>query len=179
MSTPAWQVDWTLAAGFAKIEQQFGAIREILDDPDLYNLRDAAVSGWRCGEQAGHLAMVTRWIAMGIEANLADPTRDSDGKLGDVTAPVLQAGAFPRGAATAPPEVDPTRRPRDDILPILPAAVSAWQSLRAKTADLSDCPARFPHFALGYLTIAEWVVFCAIHTAHHLEIVRDIRVAAS
>ena len=56
--TPVWQVDeWTLPASLRKIDQQWMLIREILNDPALYDLRDASVSGWSCGEHTGHVTM--------------------------------------------------------------------------------------------------------------------------
>jgi len=174
--TDPWQVDeWTVDAGFAKIEQQWGLVSALLGTPELYGERDPAVSGWSCGEHAGHIAMVSLWIATEIGANLTQPDRDADGAWADPTAGILEAGVFPRGVAQAPERVDTKGRPRDEFLPVLPLAIEAWASLRGKAAELTACEARFPHFILGYLTSAEWVRFCAIHTAHHMRVVRDIR----
>ncbi len=178
--TPVWQVGaWNLDDDLAKIGQQWAYLREILEDPEVYSLRDSAVSGWSCGEHAGHLAMVTHRVAAGIEENLLDPQRDVEGEWTEPAGAVLEAGDFPRGAAQSPPEVDPAGRPREDFLPVLPGAESAWHEVGSKVDRLLDCPARFHHFVLGYLTSAEWVRFCALHTAHHLAVVRDIRAGAA
>ena len=178
--TPVWQVEaWSLAKDLAKIKQQWGYIRGILEDPALYALRDSNVSGWSCGEHAGHLAMVSCRVAARIERNLEEPQRNVDGEWAEFTAAILEQGDFPRGAAKSPPEVDPSDRPREDFLPVLSEAERAWAEIGSKADRLPACPARFPHFVLGYLTSAEWVRFCALHTAHHLAVVRDIRAGAS
>jgi hypothetical protein len=179
-TTPAWEVGaWDLGADLDKIAQQWDFVRAVLEDPELFDLRDAEISGWSCGEHAGHIAMVTHWIAAGIEENLRNPTRDQTGEWGEPTAWILEEGGFPRGVAESPPEVNTLGRPREDFTPILPTAVEAWRSIADKSASLPSCPARFPHFALGYMTSTEWVRFCALHTAHHLAVVRDLRGGAA
>ena len=170
---------WDLDADLAKIDQQWESLRVILEDPELYELRDAEISGWSCGEHAGHIAMVTHWIAGGIEENLVDPLRDADGQWSASAESILIAGDFPRGAAESPPEVNPLGRPREDFLLVLPAAVAAWEAVAGKAERLPACAARFRHFALGYLTSTEWVRLCALHTAHHLAVVRDLRGGAA
>jgi hypothetical protein len=178
--TPVWQVgSWDLEADLDKVVQQWDYVREVLEDPQLYELRNSDVSGWSCGEHAGHIAMVTHWVAAGIEQNLLEPQRDVDGEWTEPTAAILEQGDFPRGAAQSPPEVDPAGRPREDFVPVLPVAEAAWLEVGAKLGQLPSCPARFHHFALGYLTSTEWVRFCALHTAHHLAVVRDIRAGAA
>ena len=177
--TSAWQMEaWSLDDDFTKIEQQWAYVREVLEDSVIYDFRDSGISGWSCGEHVSHVALVTHWIAIGIEENLADPTRHSDGEWAEPTAWILNEGYFPRGAAQSPPQVDTAGRPREDFLPVFPEAVKSWVTVRSKSADLPGCLARFPHFALGYLTSTEWVRFCALHTAHHLAVVRDIRANA-
>jgi hypothetical protein len=175
--TPVWEVGtWDLSSDLAKIEQQWSYVRDILESPDLYALRNDAISGWSCGEHVGHVVVVTHWIASGIEQNLREPTRDSDGAWTEPTESILIAGAIPRGAAESPPEVNPAGRCREEVLPVLPEAQAAWREIASKSDRLPRCEARFPHFALGYLNSTEWVRFCAVHTAHHLAVVRDLRV---
>lgn len=177
MSTiPEWQVDaWDLPADFSKIEQQWSHLRDLLRDPALFQTRDDRVSGWTCGQHAGHLALVTQWIAMEIDHNLREPTRDVDGEWNEDAERVLSSGDFPRGMWHAPEAVNPEDRPANDLLVVLSDADHRWGDLKKRSDDLADCRARFLHFMLGYLTSAEWVRFCAIHSAHHLAIVRDIR----
>jgi hypothetical protein len=177
---PVWQVGAReLSSDLAKIEQQWNYVRDILESPDLYVLRNGEISGWSCGEHAGHVVLVTRWIASGIEQNLREPTRDADGAWAEPTESILVAGDFRRGAAESPPEVNTFGRDHEEFLPVLPAAEAAWREIASKSNELPRCEARFPHFALGYLNSTEWVRFCALHTAHHLAVVRDLRVGAA
>jgi hypothetical protein len=176
--TPPWKVDpWDLRADLDKIRQQWPAAHEILSDAALSALRAPAVSEWTCGEQAGHILLAGQATAQRIEGNLADPQRDRDGASADFTRRVLEAGGFPRGRAKAPAGVDPVTRQLEDLVALLPSVVASWEAIAAREEELASCPARARHFAFGYLTSAEWVRMCAVHTAHHLAIVRDMREA--
>lgn len=175
MSETWWVDPRNLGSDFAKIEQQWATLREILDDAALFQLRNTAVSGWSCGEQAGHAVLVAHSMARVIESNLAHPDRNVDGAWTEHTGAVLEAGRFPRGRAKTPEPFDPAGKSREDFARALEDAAAAWARLRARPDEVAACPARARHVVFGYLTSAEWVRSCAIHTAHHLAIVRDIR----
>ncbi len=178
--TPPWQLDpWNLPADLRKIEQQWTALGEILEDPARYELRHAATSGWRCGDQAGHALIAAFGIARGIERALAEPERDQDGKRDEAAGAVLESGIFPRGRVQAPERLDPTGRSREELVAMITPTMVAWSSLASRADTLATSTGRFPHFLFGHLTSAEWVRFCAIHNAHHLALARDIEVAAS
>ena len=173
-TTPPWTVDgWDLAADLAKIEQQWGPVREILESPSRFDLRHPPTSGWGLGEHAGHIAITTFGIARGIEVNLASPERDRDLQRGEPAEALLRNGTLTRGV-TAPERIDPKGRSREDLVGIARRAIDAWSALAERPEVIASCPARFPHFMLGHLTSADWVRFCAIHTAHHLTLVREI-----
>jgi len=175
-TTPPWEVGpWDLRSDLEKVLQQWTPVREILGSTELHEMGASDVSGWSCGEHAGHIVLVGEAMAGAIEDNLADPERDRDRTWAEYTGRVLEAGRLPRGRATAPPRMDPTGRPREDFAALLPHVASSWEELAGREEALRACPARARHFAFGYLTSAEWVRMCAIHTAHHLAIVRDIR----
>jgi hypothetical protein len=175
-TSPPWQVDaWDLPADLEKIRQQWTPLREILDDGALYALRVPGVSEWSCGEQVGHIVLVAQAMAHAIEGNLAEPERDREGEWAEFTERVLESGGFPRGRAQAPTRLDPTPHGHDDFAALLPRVLDSWESIATREEALRRCLSRARHFAFGYLTSAEWVRMCAIHTAHHLAIVRDIR----
>jgi hypothetical protein len=178
--TTEWEVDaWSLENDFAKIEQQWDYVRELLEEPALYGLGNPAVSGWSCGEHAGHITLASYWIADEIGRNLREPDRNVEGEWAEGARAVLEEGDIPLGAWTSPAGVHPAGRQREDLLTLVSETQTVWRGMAAKASALADCPARFPHFALGYLTSTEWVRFCAIHTAHHLSIVRKIRARSS
>jgi hypothetical protein len=176
--TPPWQVGvWDLAADLAKIEQQWEPLRCLLEEPARFDVRHGETSRWGCGEHAGHAVLAAFGMARGIERCLSEPERDRDHAPQDRAAALLASGRFPRGAH-APEPLDPTGRTREELLTRVAPAAAAWSSLAARADLLASCPGRFPHFLLGHLTCLEWTRFCAIHTAHHLGLVREIEAAA-
>jgi hypothetical protein len=175
MSTPGWLAGpWDLQSDLDTIERQWRPLRTILDSESLFDRRDPEVSGWSCGQHAGHCLLVARSIAEAIEGNLAQPDRNRDETTPEVATRVFETGGFPRGVAKSPAELEPEQRPRGAFLSLLPDAVAAWSRIGLGIEELADCPARDRHFALGYLTSSEWVRMCTVHTAHHLKVVRDI-----
>ncbi len=178
-TTPPWEVDaWDLPADLAKIEQQWEALGAILQDAPRFDLRHPATSGWGCGEHAGHSVIAASGIAKGIERALAEPDRDRNEKASEGAETLLRGGVFPRGVVQAPERLDPTTRSRAEFVAMASSAAAAWSTLAARQDALAECPARFRHLMLGYLTSVEWIRFCAIHTAHHLMLVREIEGAA-
>ena len=173
--TPPVQVDqWDLEKDFAKINQQWASVFAVLENEKYFDIGSDDVSAWSCGQQAGHIALVMESIADGIQENLADPNRNAEGTLAAIAPSVLTGGVIPRGVGQAPEGVKPGGRGSEELLELLKSSRKKWQAIEARSAQLGDCPARFPHFAFGQLTSTDWVRFAAIHTAHHLKIIRDI-----
>jgi hypothetical protein len=165
---------WELTADLRKIEQQWRYLARVLEDGDLFERTDTEVSDWSCGQHVGHAVLIAKTMAGRIDANLADPTRHSEEKTPGDALRVLTRGGFTRGAARAPSAARPEGRGQDELQSLLHVAVEAWARIAARVDELPACRARAEHFALGYLTSTEWVRMCAVHTAHHLRIVRDI-----
>lgn len=173
--SPPWLTDeWDLSGDIAKIGQQWPTLRRILEDATLFDRRDSEVSGWSCGQHAGHSLLVAAVIAERIEGNLGDPDRNSGEQPHELAHHVFTKGGFRRGVATAPPEALPEGRSREDYLSMLPEVVAAWEAIETRADELPGCAARARHFTLGHLTSTEWVRMCAVHTAHHLRLVLDI-----
>lgn len=181
MSTsPPWRTDdWSLGADLVKIDQQWVAIRRVLEDPSLFERSEPDISEWSAGGHAIHIVLVAHTIADRIEGNLADPERNREETTPELAHRVLAAGGFTRGVAEAPPETRPDRHTREEALSLLPMAIAAWERIRDRAPELADCPARARHFTLGHLSSIEWVRMCAVHTAHHLKVIRDIAGAGS
>lgn len=170
-----WQVgEWELVQDLAQIEEQWASIEEILRDGQRFDRLAPDVSAWSSGQHAGHAILVARTIADHVEGNLAEPDRNREQVAPELAWRVLAGGRFTRGSVTAPPEVNPEAKGREEFLALLPATIASWRAIQARAAQLPGCEARFPHFRLGYLSSVEWVRMCVVHTAHHLAIVRDI-----
>jgi hypothetical protein len=170
-----WQVgEWELGQDLAKIEEQWVSIEEILRDAARFDRRVPDVSAWSAGQHAGHAILVAETIADRIEGNLAEPDRNREQVAPELALRVLAGGRFTRGSATAPAEVNPEAKGREEFLALLPTAIASWRAIQAGAEQLPACEARFPHFRLGYFSSVEWVRMCVVHTAHHLAIVRDI-----
>jgi DinB superfamily len=179
-TSPPWKVDaWVLSDDFAKIRQQWHPLRDILADARFCDVTAPTVSAWTCGAQACHVAITADVIARAIERHLERPEHNVDGEWAPSTARVLEDGVLPRGAIKAPAIVDPSGRSAEELLDLLPAIEARWQALEARADELPDLPARTKHAALGSLSSVDWVRLCAVHTAHHLLIVRDIAASAS
>jgi len=176
MDGPVWEAGPnTLEAGFGKVRQQWPAILEILSSDYFFETRAPGLSGWSCGQHAAHLALVTSWIAAELEANLDDAGRSTDGSANEIGLRVLAAGRIPKGSAQTPPQGRPDGRGRAALVDVLTGARAVWSRLEERAPELAACAARVGHPVLGALNSVEWVRFSALHTAHHLAIVRDVR----
>lgn len=180
MSTlPPWQVDaWDLEKDLVKIRQQWDPVRRILEDAPLCEVAAPSISGWSCGEQARHIVLTTRVIASAVGRHFRKPDSNTEGEWTRAARGVLEDGVITRGAVQAPAALDPATSSREEVLRQLPADMAAWETLSERADEMPALRARSPHSALGYLDTVDWVRMCAVHTAHHLAIVRDIVAAA-
>jgi len=173
--TPPWQTDeWDVGADLEKIRQQWATISRVLEDDSLFDRSDSDISAWSCGQHAGHVLLVSRIMADEIDGNLGAPERNVDGARHELAHRVFSVGGFRRGVATSPREALPGGHSRTDFLALLPDVVGSWERIAGRADEVSASRARSEHFTLGYLTSSEWVRMCAVHTAHHLKVVRDI-----
>ncbi len=181
MSTqPPWRVGARdLESDLAKIRQQWDPVRRILEDAPLCDVAAPSVSAWSCGEQALHIVLTARLIAGTVGRHFQKPDRNVEGEWTAAARGVLERGVITRGAVQAPAILDPAAASREDVLAQLPADMAAWETLSGRADEMPALGARSPHFALGFLDSSDWVRMCAVHTAHHLGIVRDIVAATA
>lgn len=175
MSSPMEADTWDVEPDLGKIEQQWASLVALTEDAELFGLRADAVSGWGVGEQVGHVALVCAGIAGQIEALLAKPETGVGETYKDFAEAMLASGTIPRGAGKAPDAVAVQGEPdAAKIRSELHAARARWAGLGERADEMAASRATYPHFALGALTPANWARFVAVHTAHHLKIVKDI-----
>lgn len=161
---------------FANVAQQWPALFALCDDAAMFGARAEGVSGWGVAQQAYHCGLALARIGGGIENLLANPTQGAGlGFTHPQAGALLAGGALPRGIAKSPEFLIPPAAPTpDETRTLLKGAKAKWEALEKRRAEIPTCAATFPHPMLGNFTSAQWVRFIALHTGHHLKIVRDI-----
>ena len=168
-----------IKSDFAELIRHWDALQEILGNEAYCAVKDESVSGWDCGEHAGHIVLTYNVIAGGIQSNLADPDQNKDKPHAEFMPDVFDGGKIPRGAGKAPDYIAPKGYTREEFLAMLGTVRETWADFESRMGELDECTGKFPHFAFGHLTSAQWVRFVTMHTLHHLYIIRDILAACS
>ncbi len=76
--------------------------------------------------------------------------------------------------AQAPEAIRPEGKTREEFIKLLESERKAWNDIEKMSDKLKELKSRTPHPAFGPLSCTEWVRSVAIHSGHHLAIVRDI-----
>ncbi len=173
-SSPAKVDAFELGVDFAKLNQQFDAVAAVLKNEAYFNLKNEKVSKWSCGDQAGHIVLAAQMMRGGLQSNIDNPEQNVDGQPNPMGKSVMAAGDFPRGVAQAPEAIRPEGKSREDFIKLLESERKAWKDLEKMSDKLKELKSRAPHPAFGPLSSVEWVRFVAIHSGHHLALVRDI-----
>ncbi|MEK7793667.1 MAG: DinB family protein [Candidatus Hydrogenedentota bacterium] len=173
-TSPAKVDAWDIKADFAKLNQQFDAVAEVLNSEKYFNVKNEKVSKWSCGDQAGHIVLAAQMMRGGLQANIDNPELNVDGQPNEQGKAVMAGGDFPRGVAQAPEAIRPEGKTRDEFIKLLASEKKAWNDLEKMSDKLVALKSRSPHPAFGPLSCSDWVRFVAIHSAHHLALVRDI-----
>lgn len=167
--------EWNLEGDFAQIPAQFDAIEAEIEAGDL-DRRNDAVSTWSVGQQLIHTVVTAISIPLAIRQILRGGGEETGEGITETGREILTSGIIPRGRGDAP---DPSRReetpPAEEIVAALAKARKKWEVVAPQMDDLRSATNRMPHPAVGPLTAAEWVRFEAVHAAHHLKLVDDIR----
>lgn len=157
------------------ISSQWDYLLELCADGELFDLQQDSVSAWSVGQQLAHVGIVVNLLASAIEGMLANPDQDAGLEPNEMGMAVLTGGEIPRGRGQAPDMLTPKGDETPDVVQaVLMAAKPKWEAFSGQVNEILNCTATFPHFALGNFTPAQWIRFNAIHTDHHLHIIRDI-----
>ena len=167
---------WDLEKNFATIGRQWGGLFALCDDPALFGARAEAVSAWGVDRQVHHVGIALNGIGRGVEVLLANPQQDAGlGPTHPFAMPMLEGGTIPRGVGKAPEWLHPPDAPKaSETRALIQVCKVAWDALDKKRTQIENCPATYPHFALGNFTSQQWVRFMAVHTAHHFKIIHEI-----
>jgi len=161
----------------AGVERLSRRVERLLELPEQRLLRrDEARSGWSPAEHLFHLAFANE-MSLKNAANLVAGKGKlirPRAELVPQVADILRRGRLPRGAE-APRFVRPPPSIDFDFLREIAAGVRASVArLAADPAAIEAAPDGIPHQILGVLSASQWVRFARIHSAHHLQIVREL-----
>lgn len=171
---------WDLKRNLDTVSRQWTGLLVLCDVPEAYAVKSSTVSGWGVGQHVHHLGIENDLIADALEKVLVDPSIG----VGLVPThpaaiPILERGRIPRGGGQAPEILHPPPVPmRADTRALIESAKRRWGALTDRREELQRSSATHPHPILGPFTPVHWVRFIAMHTAHHLKIVREILEAA-
>jgi hypothetical protein len=144
-------------------------------DPEHLGAVSDSVSHWSPRMHLDHAALATASVCGAIRKILAGDARCvAPGPASDPLRAILESGAIPRGVADAPAAM----KPPEDVSHVVACAHLAEcrrhvAELATRVPEIEAATLRFPHFALGPMTAAEWVRFARIHFEHHVAIARD------
>ncbi len=160
---------------FETINRQWPILFTLCEDEARFAGSNPEISAWDVAMQAGHIALAAESLAAIVEKLLAAPEKGAGKGPNEMGVHVLKSGVIPRGAGKVPDgltwEGDCTPAA---VRTRLASAQARWDGLASRIADIEKAESTFPHYAFGPLTPADWTRFCAMHTAHHLAIIRDI-----
>ena len=159
-----------------RIDRQFEQIGELVaaGDPALA-VHAPKISAWSVGQQVDHMLNV----AQGVFSRLTGEGEEVAERINLSGRILLGLGWFPRGVARSPKAALPAEAPAAAALGERLARLRGdYQDLRFRTGLLASRKRLLRHPYFGGLDCAQSLRFVAVHTHHHLKIVRDIRRAA-
>ncbi len=142
-------------------------------------LQSARVSAWSVAQHLDHLAQANRLCADAIARILDSPPSGPEPGLTLAGHAVLLTGRIPRGRGSAPSATVPSTASTSETRNRLREAHQAVTAIGERLGDLDGAQGRLGHPALGGFTAFQWLRFIAIHTRHHLKIIKDIQRAES
>ena len=137
-----------------------------------------AVSAWSVEQHCYHLALSADLAFANVQALLGGTSARivHVGQPNELAREVFAAGGYPRGRSQAPRTVWPPEQPERVLLELeLERIASSLAALAPEGPAIAGAGGRIPHRQLGALSAAEWLHFARLHTAHHVEIVRELR----
>ena len=172
MSAPALTQDFaTLLAHLDESEALLGLHAATLALPI------PALSAWSPEQHLAHLALANELVARNITSLVrgSGPLVVEAGEPPAEALAILASGRIPRGRSQSPRIVRPPEAVQRAYLIEWLAGNRREFLQHAGNADaVARAHKKVPHQVLGPLTASQWVRFAAMHTGHHLEIVREL-----
>lgn len=131
-----------------------------------------AVSGWSVAQHLDHVTKVARWFLKGASSDWHAP--EGTPPINPAGRFVLLTGWIPRGRGRSPEPVKGLDADAATLRDQLAVCRELVGKLRSGPGLRPGGPLAMRHPLFGGLTAAQGVRFAAVHTRHHLKIVRDI-----
>ena len=138
------------------------------------------VSGWSSEQHLAHVALANELVLRNLKSLATGQghllVREAESNPRALA--VLAAGKLPRGQAQSPRMVRPPERVDRALLELLLAdGRAALREIDPETLPVGE--PKIPHQLLGPLDAPQWARFAAVHTRHHLAIVREVLAAVA
>ena len=143
--------------------------------PAALGRREPSVSEWSVAQHADHVAKVARWFLKGAASDWRAPEGTPGISLSGRF--VLLTGWIPRGRGRAPEPVRGVEADAATLVSELAVCRELIERVHAGAGLATGGPLALVHPLFGGLTAEQGVRFAAVHTRHHLKIVRDIESA--
>ncbi len=160
---------------FDQLHRHLDRLQALLDEGEpLLARRVAKVSAWSVGQQADHMLKILDRGLTRVERGGKTPSRGINltGRI------CLGLGWIPRGVGKAPEGMEGTETSAPELAAHLAAIRARLAAVRDRQEGMRPGERVLPHPYFGGLDLPQTVRFWAIHTAHHLKIVDDIRRAS-
>ncbi|MEE9155571.1 MAG: DinB family protein [Gemmatimonadota bacterium] len=149
---------------------------EISQQPDEVVLfRAESISRWNTAEQLEHVAISNRQIVKRMDEILSAGEPEEASGPSPAGRVILLTGYIPRGIGKAPEHTLPRSTSLEQVRQSVSESQRSVTDLVSRLPEIDSCRRRFNHHVLGGFTPAQWLQFMAIHTRHHLKIIRDIQ----
>lgn len=154
-----------------RLETQLAEIEALLrQGEEVARSRVPSVSGWSVAQHLDHVLLA---LERSLGKLLSNPSSLS-ARINWVGRAVLAMGWFPRGVARAPKGFEGRNLPTDVLHERTAAVRGQVTALKGNIELFAREEGLLKHPYFGALSASEAVRFLAIHTGHHLKIVRAI-----
>lgn len=159
---------------YATVLGQFDRLQTLAAQPEeCLFARAPGISDWSVADHLSHIARATEAMVGAIET--ASGSSAVASRVSLVGRAVLLTGWIPRGVGKAPEHVEPQVGSAPELTRQLSDSRLAVLRLEGRLPEITRARGRTRHFAFGALTPLQWLRIIAVHTRHHLKIIRDIQ----
>ncbi len=163
---------------FLLLGKAYAAFGRILGLPDdQFYAVEERVSLWSPAQEIYHIGLTNRGSFEKIETLYRDrdPAIIQRGRASFGALLVLTLGAFPRGVAKAPPELEPPPEVmREEVRAIFEETKKQMTSLAQRAEAIAELTGRIDNPPLGKLKATHLLKLARVHTQFHLRVTERI-----